>query len=672
MPMRIARAMMKVIARLTERVSAVLFQLSLLFELGPRAFMIRRRALRQWRAVDGLTFPNGISTALNATRARGWYRVFGQQLVIAIYGSGGPNLGDWLRGITKELDVHVVLAEHLSHHATGLPADVWTPLSTGSDADIDLTALLAHMHQRRRRWDLILLDSAQPLPPSDALVGLQYAAHEYHHEKEIGFVSPAYRVGDSVITGYQFDRRTGGFIPTPSAVRDYGQNAIPRYVLTAAAHGFYATSAAIDRVDMPARHIAGSTLDEQVAQLVRKGWLGNIRTLCFSPVVLDVRDAPAPPHGGATTRWLMQRAVSEDGERVRVIFVLTATSISGGIRAVFEIANGLAERGLDVEVWSLQEGPSWFDLHVPVRTFDSYGDLLLSLRNADAIKVATWWETAEIVWLSAVNHGIPVYLIQEFETWFFPDDQAVQAAVAASYRHEFLGVTEASYQQGELEEIGARATLIPHGYDSSVFRTLPEVVRRDDAVLAVGRSFFQKNFAMTARAWKAMGERRPNLLLFGTEPDLLVDDRVDYRVRPRDPEVNELYNTAAVFVQTSRHEGFCLPVLEAMAAGCPVITTDSHGNRDFCLDGVNCVVVGQDDDDGLVEAIDRLLSDPDERERLRQGGLATAARYGWPIVLDTVAEFYRRVAVSGERGEIFDDTGIDGPTPPAVEAIAHS
>jgi glycosyltransferase involved in cell wall biosynthesis len=331
-----------------------------------------------------------------------------------------------------------------------------------------------------------------------------------------------------------------------------------------------------------------------------------------------------------------------------VVFVLTATSVSGGIRAVFEIADGLADRGFDVEIWSLQTSPTWFDLRVPVRTFRSYGDLLLSLRSVDAIKIATWWETAEIVWLASVNHGLPVYLIQEFETWFYPDDPVPQAAVVASYRHEFRSLTEASYQVGELAEVGITADLIPHGYDSSVFRVLPDADRDPRTVLALGRSFFQKNFAMTVRAWQRMGEDRPPLLLFGTEPDIVQDPRVEYHERPRDAQVNELYNRATVFVQTSRHEGFCLPILEAMAAGCPVITTDSHGNRDFCIDGVNCLIVPQDDDATLADTLRRLLDDPDERARLATAGLETAARYTWPVVLDRVADYYTTLATTAE------------------------
>ena len=67
---------------------------------------------------------------------------------------------------------------------------------------------------------------------------------------------------------------------------------------------------------------------------------------------------------------------------------------------------------------------------------------------------------------------------------------------------------------------------------------------------------------------------------------------------PSDAEVNELLNTATVFVQTSRHEGFCLPVLEAMATGIPVVCTDAHGNRDFCRDGENCLMPAAEPDGG--------------------------------------------------------------------------
>ena len=83
---------------------------------------------------------------------------------------------------------------------------------------------------------------------------------------------------------------------------------------------------------------------------------------------------------------------------------------------------------------------------------------------------------------------------------------------------------------------------------------------------------------------------RPELCLFGIEPELGSEHGARYVDRPSDEDVNELFNEATVFVQTSTHEGFCLPPLEAMATGGAVVCTDAHGNRDFCVDGENCLM----------------------------------------------------------------------------------
>jgi glycosyltransferase involved in cell wall biosynthesis len=416
-------------------------------------------------------------------------------------------------------------------------------------------------------------------------------------------------------------------------------------VLAARAHGLFIRSEYLDLADVRSDLFDGRDLTDQLNVLVRRMWQQNIRTLAFPSVVLDVAREPALPSFTDEHReWLMDRPVVDTSGRRRIIFVLNATSVSGGIRTVFEEAEALAHRGFTVEIWSLQGKPDWIELLVPVTSFRSYHDLLLALRNERAIKVATWWETAEIVFLGSVNHGIPVDYVQEFETWFYPDQADSRAAVAASYRPEFHLLTTAQYQRAELAEVGVEADLIPVGFDPLVFRTEPGVQREPRTVLALGRSFFQKNFAMTERAWNRFDDDRPKLLLFGTEPDLVEHPAVEYVERPTDDEVRTLYNRATCFVQTSRHEGFSLPILEAMACGCPVIATDSHGNRDFCEDGVNCIMVPQDDDAALAEAIRRLLGDVALQDRLREAGLRTAAEFAWPGVADRLAEYYGRVA----------------------------
>ncbi|MCR2793741.1 glycosyltransferase family 4 protein [Microbacterium sp. zg.Y625] len=607
---------------------------------GVRTSLLDRRAARMAAVQEGATFASGVTTTFTPSRAEAWYRLERRPLVIALLGDDAAgDVAAWVMRAQSVLNAELFVGERLAPRLGHLHR---AHVASSTPAVAELAALWEWTHRQWRRHDLLLLDASQPLPDPVAVIHLQHAAHEYHHDHDIGIVVPAYDCDGVQVSGYDVERPSGAVVPS-SGGRDYGQHRIPRYVLTAAMHGMYVTADALDRVDLAERHLAGLSLDEQAGRVVRQAWAGHIRTLCLASTAFAVTRIPQLDLGAEQRRWQLERRITAADGRPRIVFVLNATSISGGIRVVFEQANGLAERGFDVEIWSLEPEPGWFDLRVPVQRYRTYEDLLLALRRVDALKVATWWETGEIVWLASVSHGVPVFLVQEFETWFYPDDPVARAAVVAGYRREFFTVTQASYQQQELAEVGVAARLLPIGYDDRVFRPLPGIEREPDTVLALGRSFFQKNFEMTRRAWQRLGEARPTLVLFGNEPDLMRDERARYVVRPDDAEVNELYNRATLFVQTSRHEGFGLPVLEAMAAGCPVITTDSHGNRDFCHDGSNCIIVPQDDDAALAAAMRRLLDDPAERERLRVAGWETARRHAWRVVLDETAGFYREV-----------------------------
>jgi GT2 family glycosyltransferase len=337
-----------------------------------------------------------------------------------------------------------------------------------------------------------------------------------------------------------------------------------------------------------------------------------------------------------------RRVVGEDG-RLRVIYVTEGTIVGGGHRDIFEHLNGLADRGHDVALWTLEDAPDWFELRCPVRTFTDYDELATALAPLDAIKVATWWNTATPVWRASVTHGIPVYFVQDIETSYYPDAPQRRYEVLDTYRPEFRFLTISGWNQERLGELGLPSELISPGVDLDTFRPVDGVERRDDMVLSLGRSDPLKNLPLTLDAWRRLPEPRPELCLFGHQPELATHPGIRYVTSPSDAEVNELLNAATVFVQTSTHEGFCLPALESMATGGAVVCTDAHGNRDYCTDGVNCLI--PDATPGAVAAaLARLLADPELRVRLGEAGRATAAGYGWPTRIDALERFYREVA----------------------------
>ena len=338
--------------------------------------------------------------------------------------------------------------------------------------------------------------------------------------------------------------------------------------------------------------------------------------------------------------WFDRRRLRGDDGRLHVIYVTEDTGVGGGHRDIFEHLNRLTDRGHRAELYTLGDEPEWFPLRAPVRSFTNYRELLRALGSVDAVKVATWWNTARWVWHASVSRGVPVYFVQDIETSYYADE-GMQHRVVASYREEFRYMTISGWNRDALAGLGLGAELIPPGIDLDNFRPLDRP-NRDDVLLAIGRSLRLKNLPLTIDAWQRL-DPRPELWMFGVEPALGREHGARYFERPTDERVNELFNEATVFVQTSVHEGFCLPLLEAMAAGTPVVSTDAHGNRDFCRHEENCLLA-DGDPESVSAAIARLLGDSALRRRLVEGGLDTARDYAWERRIDTLERFLQEIA----------------------------
>jgi glycosyltransferase involved in cell wall biosynthesis len=328
---------------------------------------------------------------------------------------------------------------------------------------------------------------------------------------------------------------------------------------------------------------------------------------------------------------------------LRIVYVTEKTDVGGGHRLIFEYLNRLSRRGHDVSLFALDGPPDWFDLKVPVRRFETYDELTAELAGIDAIKVATWWRTAEPVWRASVARGIPVFYVQDLETSYYPDGEYGRHLVLASYRSEFRYVTISSWIRERLGELGHDAALLTPGLDHETFRPLSDgPVRRTDMLLAIGRANPLKRLDLTIGAWRALPEPRPELCLFGVEPEV-VPAGARFVEAPTDAQINELLNECTVFVQTSSHEGFALPPLEAMAAGAAVVATDAHGNRDFCRDGENCLMPTPEAP-AIARAISTLLADRALRERLAAAGIETARGYDFESRTDTLERFFAGLA----------------------------
>lgn len=106
-----------------------------------------------------------------------------------------------------------------------------------------------------------------------------------------------------------------------------------------------------------------------------------------------------------------------------------------------------------------------------------------------------------------------------------------------------------------------------------------------------------------------------------------LEDVVVWEAYVPDEYLVSLYGAAQVFVYVSSQEGFGLPVLEAMACGCPVVTSNTSSLPEVA--GEAAIQVAPGDVGVLAEALRRLLTDPALREDLARKGIERAAHFSW-------------------------------------------
>ena len=111
-------------------------------------------------------------------------------------------------------------------------------------------------------------------------------------------------------------------------------------------------------------------------------------------------------------------------------------------------------------------------------------------------------------------------------------------------------------------------------------------------------------------------------------------------------ELAAAFASADAFVFPSRTETLGLVLLEAMAAGCPVVAARSGGIPDIVTDGVNGYLFDPGDPRGAIAATQRLLAAKEEREALRRNARQEAERWGWAAATRQLRNYYQSVIYS--------------------------
>jgi glycosyltransferase involved in cell wall biosynthesis len=161
-------------------------------------------------------------------------------------------------------------------------------------------------------------------------------------------------------------------------------------------------------------------------------------------------------------------------------------------------------------------------------------------------------------------------------------------------------------------------------------------------ILAVGTIQPRKNYALLISAFSRIANDMPhNLVIVGgkgwlyetllNQVDNLPDkERVRFPGFVTDADLPVLYSAADLFVFPSLYEGFGLPLLEAMACGVPVLSSNASSLPEVVDEkGEAAVLLPPEDKIAWSQAMQRLLTDGDQRERMIKAGLRHVRNFSW-------------------------------------------
>lgn len=351
----------------------------------------------------------------------------------------------------------------------------------------------------------------------------------------------------------------------------------------------------------------------------------------------------------------------------RLTLVISHLGGGGAERVMTNMANYWAEAGQSVTLLSLADDsePPAYDVHKrvlyiplgiatresnPVFKIDNVRRLLTLRRAVQASSpdaVISFIEKVNVtVLLACLGTDVPILVTEQVDPESYKISWLWEVLRKLSYPLASRLVLLSERTRSRFpRRMWNSIEIIPNPvHVPSEFREYDRWKKRTSTIIAMGRLDEQKGFDILLRAFAIVRQQHPEwkLVILGEGPKRGFLERlradlhlVDFVKMPGwIPEPHKYLAQSSIYVMSSRFEGFPNALTEAMACGLPVISTDCPtGPREIITEGVDGLLVPADDVGALAGALDRLISDERERERLGRRAQEVTHRFGMKPIM---------------------------------------
>jgi glycosyltransferase involved in cell wall biosynthesis len=201
-------------------------------------------------------------------------------------------------------------------------------------------------------------------------------------------------------------------------------------------------------------------------------------------------------------------------------------------------------------------------------------------------------------------------------------------------------------------DLSVSAVLLHNAIDVSSFKSDSVKTYSDHSLVNVGNFIPKKNQSFLIDVLAELNKKGHiiKLTLVGDgETRATVEHKVNklqighlLDFQGKTDDIRSVLSQHTIYVHSAKYEPFGLVLIEAMAAGLPVVSLDGIGNRDLIHDGVNGFLVAQGDTERFVQCIIQLINDPTLYKRFQEEGLRIAEKHDIRPYVDQLIELYRK------------------------------
>jgi glycosyltransferase involved in cell wall biosynthesis len=322
-----------------------------------------------------------------------------------------------------------------------------------------------------------------------------------------------------------------------------------------------------------------------------------------------------------------------------IIYLIYNTKQNGGNRVVFEQGNRLLKLGRQLRIITIfGKHPKWFPLLIPVERLSLKIALNLFIHPSSII-ISTFWPTAYLSML--LRSRKKLYLVLGWEEEFYKN-RLLRLCAKISLFLPLKKIAISKYLKHEIEKYTKQKNIysLPGcAINTDVFKR--NHYKRSTKIIyflsVLSTYSWYKGPDVLLEAIMQLKERHPNYKFIlvssnQTKPYGPIFDFFYHNISSR--KLAKLYQHSNFLLSTSRKEGFFLPGLEAMACGCPVITTDSGGIKEYAVNNRNCIMVKNVDHIWQSNVIEKLIRNKRKLNEMIKNGYDTAYKYKWQNIID--------------------------------------